>query len=566
MGRKKRIGIGFEFYKEFIDKSLYYVDKTLLIRDLFEKGGKVNLFTRPRRFGKTLALTMLKTFFEMEFNRDGNVVDNSRYFDGMKIMDAGEEYTRHMGKHPVIFLTLKSARQPSFDMAYKVLVYDIATEFDRHKYVLDGDCLAEMERDLYRRLMNREADMEEYAMSLKFLSTCLYKYHGRNSIILLDEYDVPLENSWFQGFYDQMVQFIRSFFESSLKTNDHLELAVVTGCLRISKESIFTGLNNLAVNSILTRDFAEYYGFTQPEVEEVLAYFELEGKNEEVKEWYDGYLFGQTEVYNPWSITNYVKEAVSYYDAFPRPYWSNTSSNSIVRELVEGADADVKKEIEGLMAGGTIEKAIHEDITYGEIHKSQDNLWNFLFFTGYLKAVSQRFEEETTYLTMTVPNAEIRYIYRNTIYEWFNQKVKQADFTPFYEALLTGNCEGMEQFISRQLAESISYFDSSESFYHGYMVGIMGSLEGYGVDSNKEHGNGRPDLVLSPFTPKETAIIIELKRADKFSQMDALCDAALAQIEEENYAAELLDFGYQKILKYGICFCKKTCMIKKAVC
>lgn len=565
MERKKRIGIGFEFYKEFLDRGLYYVDKTLLIRDLYDRGGKVNLFTRPRRFGKTLALTMLKAFFEMEFDRDGNVVDNSRYFDGMKIMDAGEEYVQRMGKYPVIFLTLKSAKMPNFDMSYNTLTYDISTEFDRHNYVLDGDCLSEKERETYYRLMNKKADMDEYAASLKFLSSCLYKYHGRNAIILLDEYDVPLENAWFQGFYDQMVQFIRSFFESSLKTNDNLELAVVTGCLRISKESIFTGLNNLAVVSILTGDFAECFGFTQPEVEEMLAYFDLEGKIGEAKEWYNGYLFGQTEVYNPWSITSYVKEAVSNYNAFPKPYWSNTSSNSIVKDLVEGADADVKKELENLMAGGTIEKPIHEDITYGEIRGSQDNLWNFLFFTGYLKAESQRFENDTTYLAMKVPNAEIRYIYRNTIYEWFNRKVKQADFTPFYEALLNGNCEGMEQFISRQLAGSISYFDSSESFYHGYLVGILGSLEGYGVDSNKEHGNGRPDLVLSPFTPKETAIIIELKRADKFSQMEALCDVALAQIEEENYAAELLDFGYQKIQKYGICFCKKTCMVKKAI-
>ena len=384
----KRIPVGVEFYKQMIEKEYYYVDKTLLIKDLLDKGGTVNLFTRPRRFGKTLALTMLQTFFEEELDSEGQKKDNRPYFEGMKIMEAGERYTSHLGQHPVIFMSLKSAKQPTFEMAYSSLQGEIIREYTRHSYVLRSDKLEEHYKEDYRNLMYRNADAASYAKSLGFLCECLEKYHGKKTIILLDEYDVPLENSFFEGFYDQMIKFIRSLFESALKTNVSLELAVLTGCLRISKESIFTGLNNLKVVSILNANYAEYFGFTQQEVEDMLEFYGIAERTEEVRQWYDGYLFGSTEVYNPWSMTNYVDDATSQSAVFPKPYWSNTSSNSIVKELVETADRQVKQEIEDLMAGGTIEKPIHEDVTYGDIHQSQDNLWNFLFFTGYLKAVS----------------------------------------------------------------------------------------------------------------------------------------------------------------------------------
>ncbi len=564
MAEKCRIAIGMENYKEIIEKNYYYVDKTLLIRDLLDKGGKVNLFTRPRRFGKTLTLSMLRTFFEKDVDYEGKETDNRHYFNGMKIMKAGEEYTGCMGKYPVINLSLKSAKQPDFAMAYHVLRDDISKEFARHRYVLqDSKRLTEADREKYEQLMNREAEMADYATSLKFLSNCLNLYHNEKVIILLDEYDVPLENAYFAGFYDKMTDFIRSLFESALKTNDSLEFAVITGCLRISKESIFTGLNNLKIVSILNPEFGEYFGFTQTEVEAILSDYNVPEKKEEIKKWYDGYLFGESEVYNPWSVLNYVEMAIAKREAFPQPYWSNTSSNSIIRELVENADSDVKREIEGLIAGNTIEKPIHEDITYGDIRKSQDNLWNFLFFTGYLKAVSERFETDTIYLTMKIPNEEVRYIYRNTIQEWFHKAIKQADYTKFYQDIQQGNAEAVADFMSTQLASSISYYDNAESFYHGYMVGILSRLEGYEIHSNKEHGNGRPDLVLRPFDPKMPVVIMELKRAEKFTRMEMLCDEALRQIEERDYATEFLDEGYQKIVKYGICFCKKNCMIKR---
>ena len=561
---RRPLPIGIEFYKEMIDKRYYYVDKTLLIKELLDKRGKVNLFTRPRRFGKTLNLQMLCTFFEQEIDRDGAIVDNSRYFAGTKIAEAGEAYTDHMGRYPVVSLTLKSAKQPNFEMASESLVDEIVDEYVRHRYVLETDCLTEAYREQYEMLMNRRAGAMAYVKSIAFLSKCLETYHGKNVIILIDEYDVPLENAYFRGFYDEMIDFIRSLFESALKTNTNLEFAVITGCLRISRESIFTGLNHLRIISILDDSYAEYFGFTQAEVKAMLDYYGIGEREAEVKNWYDGYLFGDTEVYNPWSLIYYVWDIIEHNTEFPKPYWSNTSSNSIVRELIERADDAAKTEVENLIAGGTVEKPVHEEVTYGEIYKNQDNLWNFLFFTGYLKTVSRRYEGDTIYLTLEIPNAEIRYIYRNTIREWFDEQKKGYDTTHFLEGMRTGNCEKIENFINGQLLGSISYYDSAEMFYHGYLLGLLGGIGGYRINSNREKGNGRPDLYLEPGNPRMPAMIIEIKCAKKFGQMEALCDAALAQIEERDYAAELRDEGYQKIYKYGFCFCKKICMVKFA--
>lgn len=561
MERKKRIPIGIEFYKRIREKDYYYVDKTLLVKEILDQGGQVNLFTRPRRFGKTLALTMLRTFFEAETDRNGVQTDNSHYFEGTKIMDAGEEYTQCMGKYPVIFLSLKSAKQPTFEMAYAMLKREIRKEYDRHVYVMGSDVLDEQAKKTFQRISSLEAGDAEYASALAFLSECLEKYHGMKTVILLDEYDVPLENAYFEGFYDRMISFIRSLFESALKTNDSLELAVITGCLRISRESIFTGLNNLKIISVLNDQYAEYFGFLQAEVDEMLDYYGIAEKAEEVKDWYDGYLFGSTEVYNPWSLINYVDDAISQSVFFPKPYWSNTSSNSIVKELIRKADSKAKQEIEHLIAGGMIEKQIHEEITYGDVYQSQDNLWNFLFFTGYLKAVSQRFEVDTIYLTMKIPNAEIGYIYRNTIREWFEQKIKAEDLTPMYRAVLSGNAEMFEDTVKSHLSESISYFDSEERFYHGFLLGLLSPLQKYDILSNRESGDGRPDIELKPYDEKEPAVIIEIKHVKQFPQMEEGCREALRQIEEKRYADGLMEEGYAKVVKYGVCFCRKSCKI-----
>ena len=561
---KKPLAIGVEDYKKIVNKPYYYVDKTLLIKELLDKGGTVSLFTRPRRFGKTLALSMLKTYFEDEIDEKGNKIDNSHYFNGMKIVEAGEKYRRHMGQYSVISLSLKSAKQPNYQMAYRCLQDEIVRAYEKHLYILNSDILLPASRERYLAIMEYRAQDADYATALKFLSDCLKKYHEQNVIILLDEYDVPLENAYFNGFYDEMIAFIRSLFESALKTNDSLEFAVITGCLRISRESIFTGLNNLEVISVLDENYAEYFGFTQAEVEEMLHFYGIEEKKEEIKRWYDGYLFGDMEVYNPWSVINYVKAAVTNRKTFPRPYWSNTSSNSIIRELVESADAGAKKEIESLIGGGTIPKPVHEDITYGDIHESQDNLWNFLFFTGYLKMTGQSFEVDTIYLDLTIPNEEVRYIYRNTIREWFDKKIKLTDMTPMYEAMLGGDSDAFGDLIKRYLRESISYYDTREAYYHGFLTGLLSALRDYEILSNRESGNGRPDILLKPYDEQKPAIIIEIKVADKLSSMGIQCDEALKQIEDREYAAGLLDEGYENILKYGICFCKKSCMVKKA--
>ncbi|HBI60261.1 MAG TPA: AAA family ATPase, partial [Lachnospiraceae bacterium] len=327
------IPIGVEFYKQMISEGYYYIDKTLLIRDLLAQKNTVTLFTRPRRFGKTLAQNMLRTFFEKEVLLDGTLADNSIYFQGKKIMEAGEEYTKHMGQYPVISLSLKSAKQPTYEMAYLSLIDEIRKEYNRHHYLLDDTNSTEEIKRRFHSILNMKADKITYAKSIAFLSECLEKYHKQKVIILLDEYDVPLENAYFNGFYDEMVSFIHSLFESALKTNESLKFAVITGCLRISKESIFTGLNNLRTVSVLDDSYAEYFGFTQHEVDSFLSAYGIMQKSDEVKKWYDGYCFGNTEVYNPWSVINYVSDIAYKNTEFPKPYWSNTSSNSIVREL-----------------------------------------------------------------------------------------------------------------------------------------------------------------------------------------------------------------------------------------
>ncbi len=561
MKRKRPIPIGVEFYKQMIEDGYYYIDKTLLIRDILEQKSMVTLFTRPRRFGKTLAQSMLKTFFEKEVLPDGTTADNSVYFQGKKIMETGEEYTKHMGQYPVIFLSLKSAKQPTYEMAYKVLNQSISKEFIRHSYILDSEALLPVQKARFNLFMEEKAEPSDYATSLQFLSECLEQYHEQKTIILLDEYDVPLENAHFNGFYDEMVSFIRSLFESALKTNGSLKFAVITGCLRISRESIFTGLNNLDIVSILNENYAEYFGFTQNEVDTFLNAYGIAKRNNEVKSWYDGYLFGNTDVYNPWSVINYVKDIVYHNTEFPKPYWSNTSSNSIVRELIENADDNTRQELEELIAGGIIEKPVHEDITYADIYKSQDNLWNFLFFTGYLKAVNKRFEDDIIYLVLKIPNREIRSVYRNKITEWFNSRIKTADFSGLYKAIISGDTKTFEDYLREQLHGSISFMDSAENFYHGFLLGILTGLQGYEKLSNRESGEGRYDIVLKPYDERQPAIILELKRVQKFTEMEGMCREALQQIEDKHYDAGLLDEGYMVIKKYGICFCKKSCTV-----
>ena len=549
--------IGIDNFEKVVKGGYYFVDKTLFIKELLDMKGEVNLFTRPRRFGKTLNMSMLRYFFE----KGGT--DNKELFRGLKIMDAGEEYLAHMGKYPVISISLKSMKQYSYELAFDMLKKAVREEYKRHwDEVMDNAKVGVTEKERYRRLRDLEGTESDYADSLKFLSECLYTCTGQRSVILIDEYDVPLENAYFSGFYDRMVALIRSLFESALKTNDNLEFAVVTGCLRISKESIFTGLNNLNVVSITNKTFAEHFGFTQEEVEQMLRDYGLEENLETVRKWYDGYQFGETEVYNPWSVINYVNSCYKDKHAFAKPYWSNTSSNSIVRNLVEHADISVKQEIEALIEGGTIEKPIHEDITYDDMDSTQDNLWNFLFFTGYLKKISERQEGETIYMEMAIPNSEVRYVYKNAVLRWFEEKTKKKELTPLYESMLNGDSEKMAELLSENLMETISFYDYQESYYHGFLAGMLKNIGNYIVQSNRESGNGRPDILVRYPSVRGKAIIIEIKVAKTYQGLEEKCDEALQQIEEQKYEEALRQEGYQDILKYGVAFYRKECMVK----
>lgn len=560
----KPLPIGIDDFEKIIEKGYYYVDKTLMVKELLDKNGEVNLFTRPRRFGKTLALSMLKYYFENTGDEEKNR-KNAELFSGLAIMEAGEQYTREMGQYPVIMLTLKSAKQGSYDMAYKCLREAIASEFARHEDVVIGKLKNPETMEKYRKIRGWQGSDNDYFTSLAFLSDCLYQAYGKKSIILIDEYDVPLENAYFTGFYDEMVRFIRSLFESALKTNPYLEFSVITGCLRISRESIFTGLNNLEIISIMRNDYSEYFGFVQPEVDEMLTAYGLKEHAQTVRKWYDGYLFGNTEVYNPWSIINYVKVHLSDPDAYAAPYWANTSSNSIVRDLVEMMNDEkgqMQEQLEHLMNGGTIEKPVHEDITYDSIYDSEDNLWNFLFFTGYLKKISLRLEGENQMITMKIPNMEVSYIYKNTIHTWFEKKQKTFNMLPLFTAIEEGDTVQMEKEISGFLSKTISYFDYGEVYYHGFLSGLLQMNNKYRVLSNRETGLGRADIILkTPRIRNGRAIVLELKTVKKFADMEAGCAEAIRQITEKKYEEELREEGYQDIMAYGICFFQKECIV-----
>ena len=577
----KKVGIGYEDYKNFIDENLYYVDKTLLIRDVLQRGGKVTLFTRPRRFGKTLTLSMLRTFFECEYGADAEKADRSRYFKGMKIMEAGEEVLSQMGQYPVINLSLKSAKQENFYAAFLKLIEEIGNEYRRHSYLLTSDKLSADEKNEYENILSskvriikaaealeyRELDdlakreLPAFSTAIKALSVFLKKFYGKNVVVLIDEYDVPLENAYYKNYYDEMAGFIRTLFESALKTNDALQFAVITGCLRISRESIFTGMNNLKVVSIVNNDFAEGFGFTQHETEEMLAEYGLEDKTEEVRDWYNGYVFGNAQIYNPWSVVHYVADHISAHDTLPRPYWSNTSSNSVIEDLVTRASETVRNELDKLINGGSIEKRIHEDITYNDIYDSEENFWNFLFFTGYLKKTAERMEGEDILLTMCIPNREIRGIYRKNVEHWFSEKVKAAGKEQLYRAIRSKDTETIGSYITELLRMSISTFDSSEAFYHGFLVPVLSEMPDYRARSNREEGIGRPDIVLYPESPKDPVYIFELKARKRFNEMESGVREAFEQISDQHYEEGVLDDGYAGVVSYGICFCRKSCLV-----
>lgn len=561
MGRKK-LPVGIENFEEFSAENFYYVDKTMFIAELLQNWGKVNLFTRPRRFGKSLNMSMLKCFFE--------IGGDQTLFDGLKITEEKSLCEEYMGQFPVISISLKSIDGPDFEAASAALGTVIGDEAGRFRFLRESSSLDEEEKNAYVRLINVEMKSDAtYAMSyaalidsLKTLSRLLAKHYHRKVILLIDEYDVPLDKAFQAGYYDEMVSLIRNMFGNALKTNDNLYFAVLTGCLRISKESIFTGLNNLNVMTVSDPYFCSSFGFTEEEVLEFLRYYGLEEFQNTVREWYDGYRFGDTSVYCPWDVIKYAQILLRDRDAEPENYWANTSGNDLVRRLLKRADQTTRNEIEQLLNGGTIVKNIRQELTYRDIEDSIDNIWSVLYSTGYL---TQRGRLPGKQMKLALPNREVKELFIELVKDWFQETTyaDSARIQRFCAAFPAGDASTIQDMLHDYLWDSISVRDTAvrinmkENFYHGMVLGLLRSQGNWLVKSNAETGEGYSDISIQ--TPDRIGIVIELKYADD-GNLEAACAEALKQIEIKKYAEGLRRRSLKKILKYGLAFCEKECM------
>lgn len=557
-----KLPVGIEDFAEIRQAGFYYVDKTKFIEHLLDGWGKVNLFTRPRRFGKTLNMSMLRYFFE--------IGADASLFDGLQIAKNKKLCEEYQGKYPVIFLSFKNVEGLNFADAQYRLAELIAGEAERFAFLVQSDKLTENERSLYCGLTavreGRYALADEVLVSaLQLLSKLLSKHYGQKTIILLDEYDVPLDKAFQNGYYKEMVSLIRGMLGQALKTNEFLQFAVLTGCLRVSKESIFTGLNNFKVLSITDNRFDEQFGFTDAEVEQLLAAYNLADHLDETKAWYDGYRFGAADVYCPWDVINHVDMLRSNPSVKPQAYWINTSGNALVKLFIEMADKSTRDELERLVAGEAIEKHIRLELTYDEIDSSIDNLWSVLFTTGYL---TQKGVTEDGAYKLVIPNQEIREVYKLQIQEWFKKKVfaDTEQLQSFWQAFAMGDSEAVELFLNRTLSNSISVFDAKgrdeerENSYHMLLVGLLAGKADWLVRSNVEAGEGFADIIVET-DDLDDGVIVELKYAQTMTAMEKSCAKALAQIRAKRYADYLHNNGREKVLLYGIAFCKKRCMV-----
>ncbi len=558
--RKKKLPIGIENFEELRKEDFYYIDKTGLIAELLRNWGAVNLFTRPRRFGKTLNMSMLEHFFSLNGDK--------RIFDGLDISRETALCQEHMGKYPVISVSLKGIDARNYEIAYQMAVQVIIEAAAKHYFLLESEKLNEHDKAAYRDLLDKDMNEGTLGSSLRQLSGMLEKHYGIKVILLIDEYDVPLAKAHANGYYDQMISLIRGLLGEALKTNSSLKLAVLTGCLRISKESIFTGLNNLKVRSVTDVRFDEYFGFTNAEVRALLEYYGYPDCYEIAKKWYDGYHFGNVDVYCPWDVLNYCDSLLDDKDAQPENYWINTSSNDAVRRFIEeSANATTKREIERLVAGEVITKEIRQELTYAEIYQSIDNIWSLLFTTGYL---TQRGKAEGRQMKLAIPNLEIRDIYVTQIMEFFKENVREDGemLNRFCDALQNEDAENVEKIFTEYLRRTISIRDMAvrtdmkESFYHGVLLGILGVKNRWGVSSNREMGEGYADILAEPDTG-DMGIIIEVKYAHD-GNLEGACKEALKQIEYTKYEDDLEDDGVENILKYGIACYKKRCRVMLA--
>ena len=553
----KKLPVGIEDFKELREENFYYIDKTGLIRDLLNSWGKVNLFTRPRRFGKTLNMSMLKNFLEIGADK--------ALFDGLAIAEERELCETYMGKFPVVFLSLKSVEGLTFEDAYEMLRRVLRSEMLQLSFLAESDRISEKEKYSFRRFLDEQDTREDVQDSLKMLSGLLYGYYGRKVILLIDEYDVPLDKAFQHGYYREMTALIRSLFSQALKTNDALYFAVLTGCLRVSKESIFTGLNNFKVLSVADARYDEHFGFTDAEVKQLLKDYCLEGHLKETKEWYNGYRFGQIDVYCPWDVINHVDRLRSEPDAEPQAYWINTSSNDLVKRFVDRADKTTQNEIERLIAGEAIEKTVRLELTYDEIDNSIDNLWSVLFTTGYL---TQTGKPENGIYKLIIPNREVREVYIHQIQEWFRETFVQDEkpMQEFCQAFLEGNAEEIQKRLTVILGRMISVMDTKarddqkENFYHGLLLGLLRSESKWLILSNAESGDGFSDILIEPEDP-DVGIVIEVKYASSIAELDKACNKAVSQIRSRRYDEKLRNDGREDILAYGIAFQKKRCKV-----
>ena len=561
MANTLKLPVGIENFEEIRKLGFYYIDKTRLIEQLLQGWGKVTLFTRPRRFGKTLNMSMLKSFFEIGTDKT--------LFDGLYISGNKALCDEHMGKYPVIFLSLKGVEGLEFASAKRMLCTIIDREIGRHYYLKTSDALTDEDRTLFTKMLHGQDD--NIKDSIRMLSQLLYKHYGQKAVILIDEYDVPLDKAFQNGYYKEMVSLIRGLFGQALKTNEFLQFAVLTGCLRISKESIFTGLNNFKVMSITDSRFDEQFGFTDGDVRRLLSDYGMDSHFDEIKEWYDGYHFGRADVYCPWDVINHVDHLRDDSDAKPQTYWINSSGNSLVRRLINRADSSTKDEIERLIAGEAIEKVIRLDLTYDEIDNSIDNIWSVLFTTGYLTKIGEvKLPDSESYAyKLVIPNKEVREVFVLQIQEWFKAVVANENDT--MKLLSRAILDKDEQQIARQLnivmGRMISILDTKapddmkENFYHGLLLGLLrGSNPDWLIKSNRESGDGFSDILIKPEDP-DAGIIIEVKYAKEIKGLDAACDAAMAQIKDKRYDEALRDEDRCDILAYGIAFCRKRCRV-----
>ncbi len=548
--------VGTSNFEKIRSQGYYYVDKTGMIKEILtERTPMVMLITRPRRFGKTLGMSMLEAFFDIR-------KDHRALFEGLEIASHPALCAAWMNQYPTVFITLRQVEGLNFQDAYGQLLYEIALLYQEHAYVLDGASMSEPEKQLYRRLMNREADRTDVLRSIEFLTQVLHKHYGRKVILLMDEYDVPVAKANTNGYYQEMLDVMKGLMRA-VKDNASLQFAIITGCLKIAKESIFTGTNNFVSDSILHARLGEYFGFLQEEVDRILEDANVSDRADRVKSWYDGYHFGDSDVYCPWDVMNYMLELQRDPQAEPVSYWKNTSDNAIIRSFIDDAGSDITQKLETLMAGGVIVQRVDENLTYDLIHSSEDNLWSLLYLSGYLTvARAEDIEGEVPKgcIVLMIPNAEIRDIFETTVMRWFDDSAKTWNRTALFDAVWQGDSAAITKEMNALLRRTISYHDYREDFYHAFLAGIFTGA-GYMVDSNKEHGEGRSDVVVHDGIHARVAIF-EAKYTKSLDQLERACDTALQQIDERMYAKEYED-DYDEILCYGISFFKKRCMVKK---